>query len=409
MNATSANPPFRLQPQDYLAVLMDLLLHRRETTDLLRLSPDDFDGAARLSCAALGNDTAPFAHELAQRFCFMFGLNSEEAPSLDPAAPFGQWAEALCAAMNGRPQRIGFLTSGSTGVPGLRNVPFAALEQELRVFTTLASPSRVCSVMPRYHCFGFVYGILLPRYAGLPQRAFLPMPTAELTGHLQPGDLLVGFPFFFDALARMQTDLAGVMPLTAGSPCPPQLADALITAGADGVREIYGASELSAVGFRHIRRTGEAETLPFTLLPQWELGDGTLTRRLDDGSADAPAPLPDSLEWRGERQFSVVARHDKAVQVGGRNVYPERVRAALQEHPAVSDCRVRLMRPDEGWRLKAFVVPAQPLNDEKEAMNLRAALLAWCRERLPSESVPKAFTFGPELPRNEYGKDADWK
>ena len=115
------------------------------------------------------------------------------------------------------------------------------------------------------------------------------------------------------------------------------------------------------------------------------------------------------MDWWNERDFAVVSRHDKAVQVGGRNVYPERVREVLESHPDVARCRVRLMRPEEGWRLKAFVVPKEPPASARQAMRLRSSLLAWCRERLAPESVPKALTFGSALPYNAYGKDADWE
>ncbi len=395
-----------LRSEDYLAVILDILAHSRETADSLPASPEASPECARLSCAGLG---APpnYARDLAERLCRMFELDSADL-RLGPSASFEDWADSLQRATAGRPENVGFLSSGSTGESRLYKLPFVALEQEVRILAPRLPFLRVCSVVPRYHCFGFVFGLLLPRLADLPRRSFPSLPTTELTVFLRPGDLLAGFPFFFDALARVGANLTGVMPLTAGSPCPPALTDALLAAGADGVREIYGASELSAVGFRHIRQQGEASDLPFTLLPQWQRTPQGLIRRNEDGSASSLAPLPDSLDWRGEREFRVLARIDEAVQVGGRNVYPGQVRAVLEEHPAVSRCRVRLMRPDEGWRLKAFVVPAKAPGDEAESARLRALLLAWCRERLPSEAVPKALTFGAGLPCNSFGKDADW-
>ncbi len=397
--------PLRLRPEDFLAVFVDMLLHGRESAGHLQwMTPDSFAEAAALRCGDLDCD----ARIMAERLRDMFGIAPDAAP-LSASAPFGQWAGALHAACAGRPDVVGFRTSGSTGAPVLHTLPFAALEQEVRCVLPRLPLRRVCSVMPRYHCFGFVFGVLMPRLTGAPRRAFLPLPTMELTAHLRPGDALVGFPFFFDALARVGADLSGVMPLTAGSPCPPALADALLAAGADGVREIYGASELSAVGLRCITRTGEAADLPFTLLPQWERAEGGLIRRAEDGNASPAASPPDRLHWLDERHFTVLARRDKAVQVGGRNVYPDRVRGVLESHPAVDVCRVRLMRPEEGWRLKAFVVPKSPLPEEEEAMRLRAALFAWCRERLAPESVPKSITFGEALPHNAYGKDADWE
>lgn len=75
------------------------------------------------------------------------------------------------------------------------------------------------------------------------------------------------------------------------------------------------------------------------------------------------------------------------------------------QHPAVADAAVRLMRPDEGNRLKAFVVPATPPADETA---LATALASWLRQHLSSAERPVAFSFGAELPRQANGKPADW-
>ena len=82
---------------------------------------------------------------------------------------------------------------------------------------------------------------------------------------------------------------------------------------------------------------------------------------------------------------------------------PAAVAAGLREHPLVDDARVRLMRPDEGTRLKAFVVPAAEITDER-----RAELERWLRTTFSAPERPTALTFGPALPRTAAGKDADW-
>jgi acyl-coenzyme A synthetase/AMP-(fatty) acid ligase len=113
----------------------------------------------------------------------------------------------------------------------------------------------------------------------------------------------------------------------------------------------------------------------------------------------------DGLLVEGERRFTVGARADGAVQVGGVNVHPAAVAARLAQHPGVRDAAVRLMRPDEGSRLKAFVVPIDPAADPEP---LRAALAAWIDAQLPAAERPRALSFGAELPRNPMGKPADW-
>jgi acyl-coenzyme A synthetase/AMP-(fatty) acid ligase len=92
------------------------------------------------------------------------------------------------------------------------------------------------------------------------------------------------------------------------------------------------------------------------------------------------------------------------VQVGGTNVFPAHVADVLALHPQVREAAVRLMRPDEGNRLKAFIV-ARPGADVDA---LRTGLPAWAAQRLTAPERPAAWTFGPRLPRQASGKPADW-
>jgi len=114
--------------------------------------------------------------------------------------------------------------------------------------------------------------------------------------------------------------------------------------------------------------------------------------------------MQDRVAWRDEHRFSVCGRRDEGVQVGGINVFPARVRQVLLDHPQVTDAVVRLMTPDEGSRLKAFVVNARGC----DPVALQSALWAWAEARLTVPERPKAFTFGEHLPRNALGKLSDW-
>ncbi|MDR2605013.1 MAG: hypothetical protein LBC55_06655, partial [Desulfovibrio sp.] len=118
-----------------------------------------------------------------------------------------------------------------------------------------------------------------------------------------------------------------------------------------------------------------------------------------------PQPLPDRLVWRDERHFEPRRRKDKAVQVAGINVFPEQVAEVLRGHPQVADCAVRLMRPEEGGRLKAFVVPRQDLVAVTRLMRELRRLIT---DRLEPAARPKSIRFGKRLPRTASGKAADW-
>ena len=65
---------------------------------------------------------------------------------------------------------------------------------------------------------------------------------------------------------------------------------------------------------------------------------------------------------------------------------------------------MRLMRPSEGTRLKAFIVPRDPAGDPAA---LRAELQDFATQ-LPFHEQPRAYTIGPVLPRTAMGKLAEW-
>jgi 4-coumarate--CoA ligase len=111
------------------------------------------------------------------------------------------------------------------------------------------------------------------------------------------------------------------------------------------------------------------------------------------------------LRWCGERSFRPDGRIDAAVQVGGVNVFPAYVADVLRMHPQVADASVRLMRADEGARLKAFVVPRA---EDADADALARDLDAFAAARLHAPERPAAYTFGARLPRQASGKAADW-
>ncbi|QJE02699.1 AMP-binding protein [Massilia forsythiae] len=330
-----------------------------------------------------------------------------------------------------------FRTSGSAGTPKRCTHLLATLAQEtLALAQLLPGRRRILSAVPSHHIYGFLFTVLLPRLLGIEDVVDLRSATPDvLLRGARAGDLVVAHPGWWDALARLQprfgADVAGV---TSTAPCPDALADTLAEAGMR-LLQVYGSSETAGVGWR------ERAGAPFTLFPYWSRVEGAdaLARPLPDGGM-ARYPLQDRLDWRDAeeeagraqgrggareqagstgRRFLPGGRIDQAVQVGGVNVFPGYVAEVLRMHPAVQDASVRLMRPDEGTRLKAFVVPrdghlhatgdaAGDADGAKDAGGLGAELAAWIGARLPAPERPAAYTFGARLPRQASGKPGDW-
>ncbi|MFN2747506.1 MULTISPECIES: o-succinylbenzoate--CoA ligase [Bacillus] len=93
----------------------------------------------------------------------------------------------------------------------------------------------------------------------------------------------------------------------------------------------------------------------------------------------------------------VLDRRSDLIISGGENIYPAEVEAVLLAHPSVLEAGVR-GADDETWGKvpHAYLVVNEPV-DEQE-------LLRFCKERLASYKVPKAFHFIDRLPRNASNK-----
>jgi len=359
--------------------------------------------------------TCHFIHDLGADSLELLGLGTALAEALhlrsgdvdarllaDPVLE--AWVAAARAGLDADgAHAMTFRTSGSAGTPKRCVHALATLWQETQVLAgLLPGRTRILSAVPAHHIYGFLFTALLPRALGIEAvvdlRAASP---AACLGLLRPGDLVVAHPGWWEALARLQPafapDIAGV---SSTAPCPDALAGDLAAAGLR-LLQVYGSSETGGVGWR------EGGAAPFTLFPHWQGADGVpeLTRRLPDGAA-ARYPLQDRLEWVDARRFRPAGRIDDAVQVGGTNVFPGYVADVLCMHPAVAQASVRLMRPDEGRRLKAFIVPRAGHGGDRAA--LAAALATWAGERLATPERPAAWTFGERLPRQASGKPADW-
>lgn len=317
----------------------------------------------------------------------------------------GDWVAIARAGLERFDARMTFRTSGSSGVPKGCVHALETLEQEVRHLATLfPGRRRVLCAVPAHHLYGFLFSVLLPRTLGLAaEDAVLDLRAgtpAWLARGAREGDLVIGFPDFWAAVARTVPRLPeGVMGITSTAPCPPDVARAVQAAGLESLVHVYGASETAGIAARADWRA------PYQLFPYWRLlDDGRIARRMPEGGEQVFL-LQDRLVPRGDGLVEVGPRRDHAVQVGGINVFPSRVRDVLRQHPAVQDAAVRLMRPEEGARLKAFVVPRPGWAG---GADVAKALRAWIDRELTPPERPRAIRFGARLPATAAGKPADW-
>jgi 4-coumarate--CoA ligase (photoactive yellow protein activation family) len=316
---------------------------------------------------------------------------------------WGEWLQTVEHGLRMFDSVLTFRTSGSTGVPKPCSHLLALLHQEIdHLETVFAGTERVLTAVPSHHIYGFLFAILLPTRLKCTEVIDVRRTTPQVLQQLlRSGDLLVSHPAHWAVFAR-HADLfpSGVVGVTSGAPCAPELAETLAAAGMRRFVQVYGSTETGGVGWRD----GSGD--PYELMPFWSrdsAAEGNLRRTVPDGSTQA-YPLKDVLEWQTSRTFFIRGRLDDAVQVGGINVFPARVRQTLLDHPQVADAAVRLMNPIEGSRLKAFVVPTA----DASWPALRAELERWVQSRLAAEERPRSFTAGSRLPMSDRSKLIDW-
>lgn len=296
-------------------------------------------------------------------------------------------------------RKVVFSTSGSTGTP--KHFPHSErmLEEEgAGVGKLFSGAKRLIAITPRNHLYGFFFYIVFARVWNIPSVHLPPIPTQNWTELLREGDVLAGFPLFWHYWLKAGNKFPqGVHAVSSTAPCPDDIINGLKEAGAAQFSEVYGASETGGIAYR----TGAGE--PFAILPYWEISLREEQPLIKRASQDNWVVFPDEVEVVKERFIRPLKRTDACVQVAGVNVYPKHTEEILAKHPAVKACKVRLMRPEEGKRLKAFIVPHDGFGAE-QLPDIRRYLA----ENLSVHEQPRGFTFGNELPVSPIGKDADW-
>ena len=311
----------------------------------------------------------------------------------------GGWTEVVREGLRRGRGRVTFRTSGSTGTPKRVTHDLDDLAAESHGHERVLPPAeRIVVLAPTHHVYGFLFGALGPCLYGRAVEDATAANPAALLRRLAPGDRVIATPMHWslaldaDADARAPAAAHGV---TSTAPCPRAVRAAAEARGLAPFVEIYGSTETAGLGWR------DGASDRFRPLPHLEGTDDPDApfRRRRDGAALSP---PDRVACHPDGSFTVGPRLDAAVQVGGVNVHPARVREILVAHPDVADCAVRLEADRADARLKAFVIPAGDRAPAPEVLD------RWCAERLSPPERPLRFTFGPDLPRDPLGKPADW-
>jgi acyl-CoA synthetase (AMP-forming)/AMP-acid ligase II len=111
----------------------------------------------------------------------------------------------------------------------------------------------------------------------------------------------------------------------------------------------------------------------------------------------------DMVELRGDR-YHFVGRRGGIINIGGLKVHPEEIEAVINRHPEVRMSRAKSRRsPITGAIVVADVVLADG-QDESNASDIRARIMADCKASLPPHKVPAVIKFVASLDITAAGK-----
>jgi acyl-CoA synthetase (AMP-forming)/AMP-acid ligase II len=313
-------------------------------------------------------------------------------------------------------------TSGTTGIPKgvlVKHVREVEGSRFLAETLGLGADDRCGLIVPISHAFGLTCmhaSIAAGAEGVLVESSFSPAPLLRAL-EARGATVLHGSPTLFRTLLKARPDgIPGIRTgLVAGAPCPPDLLEALDERGTR-ILNCYGLSETGAVTC--VRTDDPPDVRHATvggIVPAYQAraNDGELEvsgHHLTPGYYRRPEETAhafregwfrtgDLAEIDDNGYVRIVGRAKEIVHVGGFNVVPAEVEAALLAHPDVANAAV-LGVPDErmGEALVAYVSP-------RPGAGLYARdLIAFARSRIAGYKVPYAIEILPELPLLPSGK-----
>ena len=347
----------------------------------------------------------------------------------DPSVPADPLPPAIAASFKAP------TSGGSTGRPKLIVATQAAIWEAIEGFAAvLRIPVDGVQLVtgPLYHNGPFTTSLL----ALLKGNHLVVMPRFDAATALalierQRVDWMYAVPTMMHRIWRLPDDerrradlssLRAVMHMAA--PCPVWLKEAWIDwLGADRMLELYGGTEAQSFtvisGAEWLEHRGSVGRPVFgemivlgpngDQLPPGEVGEIWMRRGAHEPSpyryvgATAKARA-DNWESLGDMGFKDVDgyiylsdRETDMILVGGANVYPAEIEAALDEHPKVrSSCVIGLPDEEYGNVVHAVVQAAEPIEP--------AELDAFLGARLTKYKRPRSYEFVAEPLRGDDGK-----
>lgn len=329
-------------------------------------------------------------YQAATHVSHFFNLHHVSEPEELLSSPsLKAWTSCVMEALEDSRCEITFSTSGSTGKPSYITHKLTTLLQEAEYWQQrYQSLSEWYSVVPSHHIYGFIWGVLVPSLMSIQSIDGRDM----LHNQLFQGDsdrLVVAIPNYLPHYLSWPPHQSDVHLTVSGGPCDFTLIQETVAAGFASVTQIYGSTETGGVGYR------EHTDPHYRLLPYLHQKDGIICR------GDNPLPIQDVLCFDDDSRFDVVGRHDKKIQINGKNVSLSEVKGQVLGLSTVSDCAVKVFEQSGLSELHLFVVPALHTQFDMEAFQSQL------KQDCPHVSFSHVV-LGDKIPANSMGKVGDW-
>lgn len=293
-------------------------------------------------------------------------------------------------------------TSGSTGEHAACAKTAAQLLGEARVLAdtfSLADGSRVLAMVPPYHIYGLLFGVLVPLSSGSALYRHTPLHAEEVASVLDAGvDVLVTVPAHLRALTlapASQRPASRVF--SSGAPLSPEVAADARRRFGWTITEVFGSSETGGVGWRESGGEGAWTPLPGVEVSATE--DESIVVRSPFLSPRASGPFvgADRVRVESDGRFVHLGRADGVLKIGGVRVSVAEIERRLLCTEGVRDAAVLAV---EVGGARGYEVWAAVVAPGLDAAAVRAALREW----LAPVAMPRRVRMVDALPREPSGK-----
>jgi long-chain acyl-CoA synthetase len=348
----------------------------------------------------------------------------------------------LAAGPPGKPARkkeedlaVILYTSGSTGEPKgvcLTHGNLLANARGAAEAAGFCAEDHVLGALPPFHTFALTTTIIAPLLTGasvVTMARFSPEAALDLAA--EGVSVILGVPSMYRLMARAQRARPRKLPrlrlvIAGGERLPPAVGEEFAAAFGVALCEGYGLTECSPVVALNVPETNRPGTVGRPLahlevriagadgraLPAGAEGEvrvrgGSVMRGYHRAPEATRGVLtPDGWLSTGdlgrldpEGFLAITGRLKELIIVGGENVHPAEVEAALARHPAVAECAVLGARDGRrGEQVAAFVAARPGAEASPEALR------AHCRQELAGYKVPRKIILAAELPKGPTGK-----